>query len=199
MVLDASSTPPTRSGHRGDNFSLGREPAKHLLGAYNAVVDPDLKDATAGAPQSHLCIWSDLVDDGSRLTGARFIVSLPAVMDFDAHWLRSLFMEAVVVSHNLMAVGALSSGTGSLLCFADLQRGHTASRPRDGLVEVCEWANKIGGCLQQRAWIAWLHGSYSRRPVVSPRPLEHRAEGRALGAGGAAALVDQAIGGGSTR
>jgi hypothetical protein len=94
------------SGHRGDDLGLGGEATKHLLGTRNAVVDPDLKDATAGTPQSHLRIWSGPLDDASRLTGARFIASLPAVVDFDAHWLRSLFEEVVVVPHDLMAAGA---------------------------------------------------------------------------------------------
>jgi hypothetical protein len=79
------------SGNRGDDFGLGWETTKFLLGTRNAVVDPDLKDATTGTPQSHLRIWSGLLDDASRLTGARFIASLPAVVDFDLHWLRSHF------------------------------------------------------------------------------------------------------------
>jgi hypothetical protein len=75
----------TDSGHDADDLGIGGEPAKRLLGAGYTVVDADLKDAPTGPPQCHLRIWSDLADEVRRLTGARFIVSLAAVLDFDAH------------------------------------------------------------------------------------------------------------------
>jgi hypothetical protein len=73
------------SGHDADDLGIGGEPAKRLLGAGYTFVDADLKDAPTGPPQCHLRIWSDLADEVRRLTGARFIVSLAAVLDFDAH------------------------------------------------------------------------------------------------------------------
>jgi hypothetical protein len=73
------------SGHDADDLGIGGEPAKRPLGAGYTVVDADLKDAPTGPPQCHLRIWSDLADKVRRLTGARFIVSLAAVLDFDAH------------------------------------------------------------------------------------------------------------------
>jgi hypothetical protein len=41
--------------------------------------------AFARAQQRHLRVWSLLADYARRRTGARFIASLPAVLDFDAH------------------------------------------------------------------------------------------------------------------
>ena len=73
------------SGHDADDLGIGRKPAKRLLGAGYTVLDTDLKNAPTGPLQCHLCIWSDLADEVRRLTGARFIVSLTAVLDFDAH------------------------------------------------------------------------------------------------------------------
>jgi hypothetical protein len=49
------------------------------------VVDNDLKDAPARTPQGYLRIWPDFADQARRRTGARFIVSLAAVFDFDTH------------------------------------------------------------------------------------------------------------------
>jgi hypothetical protein len=72
-----------------DDLGIGGEPAKRLLEAGYTVVDADLKDAPTGPPQCHLRIWSDLADETRRRTGARFIVSLAAVFDFDAHRLPS--------------------------------------------------------------------------------------------------------------
>jgi len=54
------------------------------------VIDADLKDAPARALQGHLRIWPDLADELRRRTGARFIVSLAAVFNFDAHRLPSM-------------------------------------------------------------------------------------------------------------
>jgi hypothetical protein len=65
--------------------SVGNRPSVCLKQAIRSVVDADLKDAPTGPPQCHLRIWSDLADEVRRLTGARFIVSLVAVLDFDAH------------------------------------------------------------------------------------------------------------------
>jgi len=73
------------SGHDGNDLCIGREATDCLFGAGNTVVDADLKYAPARAPQCHLRIWSQLVDEVRRRTGARFIVSLAAVFDFDAH------------------------------------------------------------------------------------------------------------------
>jgi hypothetical protein len=100
------------SGYDADNLGIGGEPAKRLLGAGYTVVDADLKDAPTGAPQCHLRIWSDLADEVRRLTGARFIVSLTAVLDFDMHRLSSFVGEAVVVAQGATSVshGAPCSG-----------------------------------------------------------------------------------------
>ena len=85
------------SGHGADDLGIGGKAAKRLLGAGYAVVDADLKDAPTRPPQYHLRIWSDLADEVRRLTGARFIVSLTAVLDFNAHRLPSHVCEVVVV------------------------------------------------------------------------------------------------------
>ena len=81
----------TNSGHYADNLVIGREPAKRMLGEDYAIFDADIKDAASGPPQRHVRIWSDLADDVRRLTGARLIASLAAVLDFDAHRLHPLF------------------------------------------------------------------------------------------------------------
>ena len=64
---------------------IGREATDDLLGAGNTVIDADLKDAPARALKGHLRLWPDLADELRRRTGARLIVSLAAVFDFDAH------------------------------------------------------------------------------------------------------------------
>jgi hypothetical protein len=64
-----------------------------MLGAGYAVVNADFKNAPTGSPQCHLCIWTELADEVRRLTGARFIVSLAAVLDFDAHQLHPWFVR----------------------------------------------------------------------------------------------------------
>lgn len=92
------------SGYDADDLGIGGKPAKRLLGAGYTIVDADLKDAPTGAPQYHLRIWSDLADEVCRLTGARFIVSLTAVLDFDMHWLSSFVGEAVVVAQGATSV-----------------------------------------------------------------------------------------------
>jgi hypothetical protein len=66
-----------------------------VLGASYTVVDADFKNATTRSPQRYLCIGSMLADEIRRLTGARLIVSLPAVLDFDAHRLQSFLGGAV--------------------------------------------------------------------------------------------------------
>ena len=86
----------TDSDHDTDDLGIGGKPAKRLLGAGHAVVDVDLKDPSTGPPQRHLRIWSDLTDELRRLTGARFIVSLTAILDFDAHWPPSFVFEPVL-------------------------------------------------------------------------------------------------------
>ena len=57
------------------------------------VIDPDLKDTPARALQGHLRVWLNLADELRRRTGARFIVSLAAVFDFDAHQLPSMVCD----------------------------------------------------------------------------------------------------------
>jgi hypothetical protein len=93
-VGDTSSCPgrigserPLRrnSGHSGDDLCIGREATNSLLRAGNTVIDNDLKDAPARTREGHLRIWSDFADEVRRRTGARFIVSLAAVFDFDSH------------------------------------------------------------------------------------------------------------------
>jgi hypothetical protein len=73
------------SGHGGRDLCIGRKAPYFLLRADNPVVDADFKGAPARAPQCHLRIRSKLADKVRRRTGARFIISLAAVFDFDAH------------------------------------------------------------------------------------------------------------------
>jgi NAD(P)-dependent dehydrogenase (short-subunit alcohol dehydrogenase family) len=77
------------SGHGGEDLGIGREATDALLRAGNTIVDADVKDAPSRALQGYLRIWPDLADELRRRTGARFIVSLAAVFDFDAHRLPS--------------------------------------------------------------------------------------------------------------
>jgi hypothetical protein len=79
-----------RSGHGADDLGIGRKAAERLLGADHTAVYADIKDAPTGPPQRHLRFWPDLADEIRRLTGARLIVSLTAVLDLDAHRLPSL-------------------------------------------------------------------------------------------------------------
>jgi hypothetical protein len=60
-----------------------------LLGAGDTVVDADLEDTPTRALQCHLRTGPDFANKVRRRTGARFIVSLAAVLDFDAHQLPS--------------------------------------------------------------------------------------------------------------
>ena len=73
------------SGHDSNDLCIGREAANCLFGEGNTAVDADFKDTAAGAPQGHLRIRSGVSDEGRRRTGARLIVSLAAVLNFDAH------------------------------------------------------------------------------------------------------------------
>ena len=84
--------------HGTDDLGVGGEAACRFLGVGDTVVNADLKHTTARAQQGHLRVWPLLADDARRLTGARFIVSLAAVLDFDAHRLRSFVCEAVEVA-----------------------------------------------------------------------------------------------------
>jgi hypothetical protein len=77
------------SGYDADDLGILGEPTKRLLGESYTAVYADLKRAPTGPLQSHLSIWSDLSDQGRRRTGARFIVSLAAVFDFNFHFLPS--------------------------------------------------------------------------------------------------------------
>jgi hypothetical protein len=92
------------SGYDANDLGIGGKPAKRLLGAGYTIVDADLEDAPTGAPQCHLRIGSDLADEVRRLTGARFIVSLTTVLDFDMHRLSSFVGEAVVVAQGATSV-----------------------------------------------------------------------------------------------
>jgi hypothetical protein len=73
------------SGCDADDLRILGEPTERLLGNGHTAVDADLKNTSAGPQQCHLRIWPDLADQVCRLTGARFIISLTAVLDFDAH------------------------------------------------------------------------------------------------------------------
>jgi hypothetical protein len=73
------------SGHGGRDLCIGRKAPNFLLRADDPVVNADFEDAPARAPQCHLRIRSKLADQVRRRTGARFIISLAAVFDFDAH------------------------------------------------------------------------------------------------------------------
>jgi hypothetical protein len=81
---------PSVSGDDGNDLGIGGKPAKRVLGAGYTVIDENIKDSPTGPPQCHLCIWSEPADEVRRLTGARFIVSLTAVFNFDAHRLAFL-------------------------------------------------------------------------------------------------------------
>jgi hypothetical protein len=85
------------SGHGADDLGIGGEPAEGLLGAGYAVVDADLKDAPTGRLQRHLRVRPGLANELRRLTGARFIASLTAVSDLDAHRLPSVVWAAAVI------------------------------------------------------------------------------------------------------
>ena len=80
------------SGHDVDDLGISGEPAKGMLGEDHAVLDADVKDTATGPPQRHVRSWPDLANEVRRLTGARFIASLAAVLDFDVHRLDPLFV-----------------------------------------------------------------------------------------------------------
>jgi hypothetical protein len=80
------------SGHDVDDLGISGEPAKGMLGEDYAVLDADVEDTATGPPQRHARTWSDLANELRRLTGARFIASLAAVLDFDVHRLHPLFV-----------------------------------------------------------------------------------------------------------
>ena len=73
------------SSHDADDLGIGGKAASCLVGKGKSIVDAELKDAAAGASQRHLRIRPSLADEFRRRTGARFIVSLAAVFDFDVH------------------------------------------------------------------------------------------------------------------
>jgi hypothetical protein len=77
------------STYGGDDLCIGREVTGGLLGAGDTVVNADLEDTPARALQCHLHIGPYFANEVRRRTGARFIVSLAAVLDFDAHQLSS--------------------------------------------------------------------------------------------------------------
>ena len=90
-------TTPTISASVGNRPSVCLEQAIRLSMRISKTPPPR-------APQCHLRIWSDLADEVRRLTGARFIVSLTAVLDFDMHRLSSFVGEAVVVAQGATSV-----------------------------------------------------------------------------------------------
>jgi hypothetical protein len=73
------------SAHGADDLSVGRETAGRFFGISNTIINTDLEHTAARAQQRHLRVWSLLDDYARRLTGARFIASLTAVLDFDVH------------------------------------------------------------------------------------------------------------------
>jgi hypothetical protein len=72
-------------GREGNDLCIGRKATNFLLRVGKTVVDADLEYTPARALQCYLRTWSELADEIRRRTGARFIVSLAAVLDFDAH------------------------------------------------------------------------------------------------------------------
>jgi hypothetical protein len=73
------------SAYGADDLSVGGEAAGRFFGISNTIINPNFEHAAARAQQRHLRVWSLLADYARRLTGARFIASLAAVLDFDAH------------------------------------------------------------------------------------------------------------------
>ena len=73
------------SGQKADDFGIRGEPANRLFGKGHAAVYADLERTPTRPPQCHLRIWPGLAQQIRRRTGARFIVSLAAVFDFDPH------------------------------------------------------------------------------------------------------------------
>jgi hypothetical protein len=68
------------SAHGADDLSVGGEAAGRFFGVGNTIINTDHEHTPARAQQRHLRVWS-LLADYSR----RFIASLTAVLDFDAH------------------------------------------------------------------------------------------------------------------
>ena len=120
VISGSSAVSISRYG--ADNLGIGGEPAERLLRAGYAVVDTDLKDATTGPAQCHLGIWSDLADQVRRLTGARFIVSLTAVLDFNAHRLASIVCGRGVLPQSPASVSSGSKCKG-------LRTGYPSTNP----------------------------------------------------------------------
>lgn len=71
--------------HDADDLCVGREAVLLVLGIGDFAVDANVEDATFAADQSDLQSRFGLLYDPSRRTGARFIVSLAAIFDFDVH------------------------------------------------------------------------------------------------------------------
>jgi len=62
-----------------------------VFGIGEPAVDADVEDTALAADQLYLSCRFDFRYDPSRRTGARFIVSLAAVFDLDAHGLAPRF------------------------------------------------------------------------------------------------------------
>ena len=76
---------PGSSGEGVEHFLVRRESAGRLLGVGEPAVHHDLEDAAAGTTQIDLRGGLGLQDRVPRLTGARFVASLPTVLNFDPH------------------------------------------------------------------------------------------------------------------
>lgn len=73
------------STERGDDLFVGGEAPGRLLGKCQPAIDANLEYAAGGTAQGHLRSRVGFADQSCRLTGARFIASLAAVFDLDAH------------------------------------------------------------------------------------------------------------------
>jgi hypothetical protein len=92
MLNAADKDGPRLSAHGADDLSVGGKAARRLFGISNTPINTNLEHTAARALQRHLRVWSLFADYARRLTGARFIASLTAVLDFDAHQSHSLFV-----------------------------------------------------------------------------------------------------------
>jgi HEAT repeat protein len=110
------------------------------------VIDADLKDAPARALQGHLRIWPDLADELRRRTGARFIVSLAAVFNFDAHRLPSMVCGHILTRPLSRVSGDASPAATSLLQF------HHEPRP----LGMWNGGGGVSGSLGEHEHQMWL-------------------------------------------
>jgi hypothetical protein len=104
LLLCVRSSTRADLGHEGFDFSIGRKTTGCLLRIGNTIVDTDLKYTPARALQRYLRLWSEITDEVRRRTGARFIVSLAAVADFDAHQLASFACQPPILAQDVSRV-----------------------------------------------------------------------------------------------